>query len=98
MLKRIKSDIQIEIVNTTNPTKPRNIVADEDKKFREKRAKLRSRKGKIKGINLIHTLDNYAETGPEYTKIIAKMMEQNSLEDFENVRLTNSVEKKELNL
>ena len=68
------------------------------KKFREKRAKLRSRKGKIKGINLIHTLDNYAQTGPEYTKIIAKMMEQNSLEDFENVRLTNSVEKKELNL
>ena len=68
------------------------------KKFREKRAELRSRKRTIQGIKLIHTLSNYAQTGVEYTKIIAKMMEQNSLEDFENVKLTNSVEKKELNL
>ena len=68
------------------------------KKFREKRTELRSKKRKIQGIKLIHTLSNYAQTGAEYTKIIAKMMEQNSLEDFENVKLTNSVEKKELNL
>ena len=68
------------------------------KKFREKRTELRSKKRKIQGIKLIHTLSNYAQTGAEYTKIIAQMMEQNSLEDFENVKLTNSVEKKELNL
>ena len=68
------------------------------KEFREKRFSLRKKNRSIKGIKLIHTLDNYAQTGVEYTKILAKMMEQNSLEDFENVKLTNSVVKKELNL
>ena len=68
------------------------------KEFRETRAKLRSRKKPIKGIVLISTLDNYAQTGVEYTKTLGKMIEQNSLDDFENVKLTNSVIKKELNL
>jgi len=68
------------------------------KEFREKRFSLRKKNRSIEGIKLIHTLDNYAQTGVEYTKTLAKMMEQNSLEDFENVKLTNSVVKKELNL
>ena len=49
-------------------------------------------------MKLIHTLDNYAETGVEYTKILAQIIEQNSLEEFENVKLTNSMKKKQLNL
>ena len=68
------------------------------KEFREKRSKLRSRKTKIQGLKLIHTLDNYAETGVEYTRILEKIIEQNSLLDFENVKLTNTVEKRELDL
>ena len=68
------------------------------KEFREKRSKLRLRKTKIQGLKLIHTLDNYAETGVEYTRILEKIIEQNSLLDFENVKLTNTVEKRELDL
>jgi len=68
------------------------------KEFREKRHKLRTTNKDIAGRKLIHTLDSYAATGEEYTKVIAKMIKQNSLEDFENVKLTNSVVKRELNL
>ena len=68
------------------------------KEFRDKRNKLRSKSKSIEGIKLIHTLESYAQTGSEYTKVLAQMMEQNSLEEFENVRLTNSVIKKQLNL
>jgi Bax protein len=67
-------------------------------KFREERQKLRTKKKSIEGIKLIHTLNSYAETGKIYTQTLAKMMEQNSLEDFEGVKLTNSVVKQELNL
>ena len=68
------------------------------KEFRETRHSLRKKNKPIKGLKLIHTLDSYAQTGATYTKIIAKMIEQNSLADFENVKLSNSVIKKELNL
>ena len=68
------------------------------KEFRDKRSTLRSKRKSIAGMKLIHTLDNYAETGQEYTKILAQIIDQNSLEEFDNVKLTNSVEKRELNL
>ena len=68
------------------------------KEFREKRFKLRKKNKSISGLFLIHSLDNYAETGKEYTKILQKIIEQNILTDFENVMLTNTVERKELNL
>jgi|TARA_B110000211_G_scaffold188475_1_gene214380 Bax protein len=66
--------------------------------FRKKRSLLRKRKSSIDGMKLIHSLDNYAQNGKEYTKILAKIMEQNSLKDFENVKLTNTVIKKQLSL
>ena len=66
--------------------------------FREKRSKLRKRNRKIKGTELTDTLDKYAQTGKEYTKILEQIINQNDLSDFETVRLTNSVVKKELNL
>ena len=68
------------------------------KKFREKRYALREKKKSIKGLDLIHTLDSYAQTGKEYTKILAQIIDQNSLFDFESVKLTNSTNKKSLNL
>ncbi len=68
------------------------------KKFREKRGKMRSANRPIRGLKLIDTLDNYAETGSEYIKILEKIITQNRLTDFEPVKLVNSMVKKELNL
>ncbi len=67
-------------------------------KFREKRKSLRKRNRKIHGLELAKTLDNYAQTGSEYTKILAQIIIQNRLMDFEPVRLANSVQRQELDL
>jgi len=67
-------------------------------KFREKRVKLRQKNKIINGLELTKTLDNYAETGSEYTKILSQIILQNRLTDFETVSLTSSSKKKELNL
>jgi len=63
-----------------------------------KKILLRKRKKSIEGLSLTDTLDKYAKTGKEYTKILEQIIVQNSLEDFENVLLSNSVKRKELNL
>ncbi|MDC0472725.1 glucosaminidase domain-containing protein [Pelagibacteraceae bacterium] len=68
------------------------------KEFREKRSSLRKKNKSIQGLDLIHKLDRYAQTGASYTKILAQIIEQNDLHDFDTVRLTNSAVKKELNL
>ncbi len=67
-------------------------------KFRDKRKNLRSRNKKINGLELAKTLDNYAQTGSEYTKILAQIIIQNRLMDFEPVTLANSMPRQELNL
>jgi Bax protein len=67
-------------------------------KFREMRKNLREKNKKITGLILTKTLDNYAETGSEYTKILEQIITQNRLMDFELVRLTNSGKKLELDL
>ena len=67
-------------------------------KFREVRKNLREKNKKITGLILTKTLDNYAETGSEYTKILEQIITQNRLMDFELVRLTNSGKKLELDL
>ena len=67
-------------------------------KFREKRQSLRNKNKEINGLKLAKTLGNYAETGSEYTKILAQIIIQNRLMDFEPVRLANSVQRQELNL
>ncbi len=67
-------------------------------KFREKRKNLRNKNKKIHGLELAKTLSNYAETGSEYTKILAQIIVQNRLMDFEPVKLENSVQRQELNL
>ena len=68
------------------------------KKFREKRHELRKKNKKISGLVLTKTLDNYAETGIEYTKILGQIITQNRLMDFETVKLANSVQRQELDL
>ena len=65
-------------------------------KFRQKRSALRNKNKKIKGLELTETLNNYAQTGSEYTKILNQIIKQNRLTDFELVRLVNSVKKIEL--
>ena len=65
-------------------------------KFRQKRSSLRDKNKKIKGLELTETLNNYAQTGSEYTKILNQIIKQNRLMDFELVRLVNSVKKIEL--
>ena len=65
-------------------------------KFRQKRLTLRDKNKKIKGLELTETLNNYAQTGIEYTKILNQIIKQNRLMDFEPVRLVNSVKKIEL--
>ena len=67
-------------------------------KFREKRKNLRDKNKKIHGLELTKTLGNYAEAGSEYTKILAQIIVQNRLMDFEPVKLENSIQRQELNL
>ncbi len=68
------------------------------KNFREKRSKLRKIKKQLKGLDLIHELDNYAQTGKKYTKILEKIIKQNSLYDFETVSVLDNKDKKQFNL
>ena len=65
-------------------------------KFREKRATMRDKNKVVSGLELTETLQNYAQTGSEYTKILNQIIKQNRLTDFEPVRLVNSVKQIEL--
>ena len=65
-------------------------------KFRDKRSDLRQKNMKITGLKLTDTLNNYAQTGSEYTKTLNQIIKQNRLSDFESVKLVNSIKKIEL--
>ncbi|MBD1146614.1 glucosaminidase domain-containing protein [Pelagibacterales bacterium SAG-MED28] len=65
-------------------------------KFREKRSILREKNKKIVGLELTDTLNNYAQTGSEYTDTLNQIIKQNRLLDFELVRLVNSAKEIEL--
>ena len=54
--------------------------------FRKARALMRERNQKLDSLELADFLDKYAATGIEYTKIIKKIIEQNSLQDFDKVK------------
>ena len=56
-------------------------------KFRLARAELRGRNEKINSLTLVKYLNKYAETGDNYTKILEKIIKQNKLMDFDNVKL-----------
>ncbi len=57
------------------------------KKFRLIRAELRDKEEKIDSLVLVEYLDKYAATGKEYVKILKKIIKQNNLEDFDDVKL-----------
>ena len=56
----------------------------------------RQKNMKITGLKLTDTLNNYAQTGSEYTKTLNQIIKQNRLSDFEPVKLVNSIKKIEL--
>ena len=57
------------------------------REFRLARAQLRDEGKKLDSIILSKHLDEYAETGQEYVKILRKIIEQNDLKDFDDAKL-----------
>jgi len=55
--------------------------------FRKERAIQRDNNGKLNSLELVKYLDKYAETGIEYTKVLIKIIEQNSLTDYDEVKI-----------
>ena len=68
------------------------------KEFRKKRADLRRKNQNISCLELVNYLQNYAATGKEYTDILKKIINQNSLTDFDNAILMNSNQSSSLTL
>ena len=57
------------------------------REFRIARAELRDNNHKLDSLILAMYLDKYAETGNEYIKTVKKIIEQNNLTDFDDVKL-----------
>ena len=57
------------------------------KKFRKERAIQRDNDEKLNSLELVKYLDKYAETGVEYTKVLSKIIKQNSLTEFDDVKI-----------
>ena len=57
------------------------------KEFRKERAIQRDNYGKLNSLELVKYLDKYAETGVEYTKILKKIIRQNYLTEFDDVKI-----------
>ena len=68
------------------------------KKFRESRQALRKKNKRVIGLELTKTLSSYAETGSDYIKILEQIIVQNRLQEFETVKLSNSLKKRQLDL
>ncbi len=57
------------------------------REFRKFRANARDNNEELNSLILADFLDEYAATGLEYTKILKKIIKQNSLTDFDDVKL-----------
>ena len=57
------------------------------RKMRYVRAIQRDNEEKLNSLTLVDYLDSYAETGKEYTIILKKIIEQNNLTDFDDVKI-----------
>ena len=68
------------------------------KEFRKERGLLRQNNKKITGTDLADYLYNYAKNGPEYVKILKKIIRQNGLTDFDSSILMNSGKSSSLTL
>ncbi len=62
------------------------------RKMRYVRAIQRDNESELNSLELVDYLDNYAETGKEYTIVLKKIIEQNSLTDFDDVKILPSSE------
>ena len=60
--------------------------------FRKFRAAARDNNEKLDSLSLADYLDEYAATGVKYTEILKKIIKQNSLKDFDDVKLLPSSE------
>jgi len=63
------------------------------KEFRRERAIQRDNDGKLNSLDLVKFLDKYAETGVEYTKILKQIIQQNSLTEFDDVKILPTTKK-----
>ena len=63
------------------------------KEFRKARAIQRDNNGELNSLILVNYLDKYAATGEEYIKILKKIIQQNSLQDFDDAKLLPTSEK-----
>ena len=63
------------------------------KEFREARAIQRDNDGKLNSLELVKYLNKYAAIGKEYIVVLKKIIEQNSLTDFDAVKLLPSSKK-----
>jgi Uncharacterized FlgJ-related protein len=67
------------------------------KDFRKERAIQRDNEESLDSLKLAEYLDKYAETGTEYTKILIKIIQQNKLMDFDDVKnVPSSIREKNL--
>ena len=57
------------------------------REFRLARAIMRDNEEELDSLTLANYLDKYAATGKEYTKVLKKIIQQNSLKDFDKVKL-----------
>ena len=57
------------------------------REFRKARAIQRDNDENLNSLELANFLNEYAETGEEYTKIIKKIIEQNNLKDFDSAKI-----------
>jgi Bax protein len=57
------------------------------KDFRKARAESRDNKKKLNSIELAEYLNKYAETGNQYVEVLQKIIMQNKLQDFDDVKL-----------
>ena len=55
--------------------------------FRVERAIQRDNDEKLDSLKLVNFLEKYAETGKEYTEVLKKIINQNSLTDFDDVNI-----------
>ena len=68
------------------------------KSFRKKRSELRKQNKKLAGLELIHELENYAQTGKLYTRILAQIIKQNDLDELESVIIDDFKDSNQLKL
>ena len=57
------------------------------KEFRKARASLRDQEKSLDSLILANYLNAYAETGNQYVEVLQKIIQQNSLKDFDDAKL-----------